>query len=86
MDFLKPDAFFDMASFVHRDVFAGCKYVWDALGKISGYLEQHLEPNVGRPEVFQAPAAEDGRNVAGRDRWTAVSRLLAEMSPKANSA
>ncbi len=55
MDYLKPDAFFNMASFVHRDVFAGCKYVWDALGKISGYLEQHLEPNVGELKCFRRP-------------------------------
>ncbi len=55
MDFLKADAFFDMASFLHRDVFAGCKYVWDALGNISGYLEQHLEPNVGDLKCFRRP-------------------------------
>lgn len=55
MDFLKPDAFFDLSSFPHRDVFAGCKYVWDALGKISGYLEGHLEPNVGDLKCFGRP-------------------------------
>jgi UDP-3-O-[3-hydroxymyristoyl] glucosamine N-acyltransferase len=55
MDFLKPDAFFDMASFVHRDIFAGCKYVWDALGKISGYLEQRLEPNIGTLKCLRRP-------------------------------
>jgi len=55
MDFLKPDAFFDLASFAHRDVFAGCKYVWDALGKIAGYLEQHLDPNVGDLKYFRRP-------------------------------
>jgi NDP-sugar pyrophosphorylase family protein len=55
MDFLKPDAFFDPASFEHRDVFAGCKYVWEALSKISGYLEQRLHPNVGDLKCFRRP-------------------------------
>ena len=65
MNFLKPDAFFDLPSFVHRDLFAGCKYVWEALNNISGYLGQHLERNIGGAEMFQAPAAQDYRGVAG---------------------
>ncbi|MGA2402813.1 MAG: glucose-1-phosphate thymidylyltransferase [Syntrophobacteraceae bacterium] len=78
MDFLKPDAFFDLASFVHRDVFAGCKYVWEALNNISGYLEQRLEPNVGglnylrRPlpktiVVWKGETLEDGFEIIGGD-------------------
>jgi bifunctional N-acetylglucosamine-1-phosphate-uridyltransferase/glucosamine-1-phosphate-acetyltransferase GlmU-like protein len=55
MDFLKPDAFFDMDSFAHRDVFAGCKYVWDALGKIRDYLAQRLAPNVAALKCFRRP-------------------------------
>jgi len=55
MDYLKPDAFFDLASFVHRDVFAGCGYVWDTLGKIPGYLQKHLEPNVAQLKCFRRP-------------------------------
>ncbi|MGD0400968.1 MAG: glucose-1-phosphate thymidylyltransferase [Syntrophobacteraceae bacterium] len=55
MDFLKPDAFFDITSFAHRDVFAGCKYVWDALAKIPGYLERHIEPNVADLKCFRRP-------------------------------
>ena len=55
MDFLKPDAFFDLASFVHRDVFAGCEYVWDTLGKISGYLRERLESNVADVKCFRRP-------------------------------
>jgi UDP-N-acetylglucosamine diphosphorylase / glucose-1-phosphate thymidylyltransferase / UDP-N-acetylgalactosamine diphosphorylase / glucosamine-1-phosphate N-acetyltransferase / galactosamine-1-phosphate N-acetyltransferase len=78
MDFLKPDAFFDMTSFAHRDVFAGCKYVWDALGKISGYLDQHIEPNVAGLKCFRRPLPktvvmwrgqilEDGFEIIGGD-------------------
>ncbi len=55
MDFLEPDAFFELASFEHRDVFADCKYVWDALGRISGYLEQHLGANVADVKCFKRP-------------------------------
>ncbi len=55
MDYLSPDAFFDLTSFAHRDVFAGNKYVWDVLNKISGYLEEHLEPNVGALKCFRRP-------------------------------
>ena len=47
MDFLKPDAFFDIPSFVHRDLFAGCKYVWDALNNISGYLDSTWSQTLG---------------------------------------
>lgn len=55
MDFLEPEAFFELASFAHRDLFAGCKYVWDALGKIPGYLEQHLGANVAAVKCFKRP-------------------------------
>jgi acetyltransferase-like isoleucine patch superfamily enzyme len=78
MDFLKPDALFDLTSFAHRDVFAGCNYVWDALNNISGYLDQHLEPNVGGLKCFGRPlprtiviwrgeALEDGFEIIGGD-------------------
>jgi carbonic anhydrase/acetyltransferase-like protein (isoleucine patch superfamily) len=55
MDFLKPDAFFDLSQFAHRDVLAGCNYVWDGLSNISGYLEKHLESNVRELKCFGRP-------------------------------
>lgn len=55
MDFLKPDSFFDLAPFAHRDLFAGCNYAWEALTNISGYLEKHLHPNVARIGCFRRP-------------------------------
>ena len=78
MDFLKPDALFDLTSFVHRDLFAGCKYVWDALNNISGYLERCLEPNIGGLKCFRRPLPktivvwrgemlEDGFEIIGGD-------------------
>ncbi|MCK8601038.1 hypothetical protein [Desulfoferrobacter suflitae] len=47
MDFLRPEAFFDVAAFRHRGLFAGCNQVWQALAKIPAYLAECLEPNVG---------------------------------------
>jgi bifunctional N-acetylglucosamine-1-phosphate-uridyltransferase/glucosamine-1-phosphate-acetyltransferase GlmU-like protein len=55
MDFLEPDAFFELASFEHRDLFSGCKYVWDALSKINDYLEHGLEANVAEVNCFRRP-------------------------------
>ncbi|MDR3570470.1 MAG: hypothetical protein P4L43_20795 [Syntrophobacteraceae bacterium] len=55
MDFLEPEAFFELATFDHRDLFADCKYVWDALGRIGGYLEQHLGANVAGVKCFKRP-------------------------------
>lgn len=78
MDFLRPDAFFDLAEFSHRDLFAGCARVWEALGNISPYLEQHLQPNVreagcfGRPlprtlVLWRGKVLESGFEVLGGD-------------------
>ena len=55
MEFLRPDAFFDLTSFEHREIFAGCEYAWDALSRISGYLEHRLEPNVPGIKCFRRP-------------------------------
>jgi ADP-glucose pyrophosphorylase len=55
MDFLEPEAFFELASFDHRDLFVDCKYVWDALGKIPGYLERRLGANVAGVKCFRRP-------------------------------
>ncbi len=55
MEYLRPDAFFDLAPFAHRDLFVGCNYVWDALSNISGYLDKRLEPNVRRLNCFRRP-------------------------------
>ena len=55
MEILRPEAFFNLASYRHRDLFAGCDYVWQALAEIPAYLSEYLESNVkgvgcwGRP-------------------------------------
>jgi hypothetical protein len=55
MEFLKPDEFFDLSSFAHRGLFSGCDYAWEALGRISSYLGEHLVPNVGEAACFRRP-------------------------------
>lgn len=55
MELLRPEAFFDLSSFAHRDVFSGCEYVWQAFGNISSHLAKHLTPNVGGTHCFGRP-------------------------------
>lgn len=55
MDVLKPEAFFDLESFEHRDIFSGCTYVWQALGMISHHLDRHLIGNVSGLGRFREP-------------------------------
>ena len=55
MEFLKPDEFFDLGPFAHRDLFSGCSCVWEALPGISPYLGEHLRPNVGEVGCFGRP-------------------------------
>jgi bifunctional N-acetylglucosamine-1-phosphate-uridyltransferase/glucosamine-1-phosphate-acetyltransferase GlmU-like protein len=55
MECLKPDSFFDLTHFAHRDLFAGCNYTWEALSNISGYLDKRLEPNVRSLGCFMRP-------------------------------
>ena len=89
MDFLEPDAFFELASFEHRDLFADCKYVWDALGKIAGYLEQHLSANVAGVKCFRRPlpatvvlwrgkALREGFEILGGDTTKGLLRVKIE--------
>ncbi|MEN6438352.1 MAG: glucose-1-phosphate thymidylyltransferase [Syntrophobacter sp.] len=55
MDFLRPEVFFDLSHFAYRDVFSGCGLVWEALGKISSFLDNHMKPNVSGVGCFGRP-------------------------------
>jgi len=55
MECLKPDSFFDLTHFTHRDLFAGCNYTWEALTNISGYLAGSLKSNVQGVGCFTRP-------------------------------
>ena len=52
---LRPEAFFDLDSFQQRDLFHGAGYVWEALRRISGFLDERCEGNVGAVGCFGAP-------------------------------
>lgn len=58
MNLIGPDSFFNLESFDHRDLFAGCDRVWQALGKIPAYLAEHLRPNVKSIGCFGQPLTE----------------------------
>lgn len=49
---LSPAAFFDLSSFAHAAVFNDCEHVWEAIGRIKGYLNT---VSLGNIEV-QVPA------------------------------
>jgi carbonic anhydrase/acetyltransferase-like protein (isoleucine patch superfamily) len=55
MHFLKPEAFFDLASFEHRELFSGCRHVWQPLENISSYLHEHMNPNVKDLNCLRRP-------------------------------
>lgn len=58
MDILKPEHFFDLSAFSHRALFDSCAYVWEALARLSAYLEAHLEPNVAGIGCLRKPLPE----------------------------
>lgn len=49
MDFLRPEFYFDLLSFVHKDLFNGKQYVWDALKEIPAYLHNN---STGKIEIL----------------------------------
>ncbi len=57
---LKPEDFFDLSKTKHADIFAGVEYVWEALKRISDYVEKNLKPGI-EGEVL--PGACVGENV-----------------------
>jgi len=55
MNFLKAESFFDVASFAHRDLFAGTATVWEALERLSTYIKESLRGNVTSVRCFAEP-------------------------------
>ncbi|MCI0532973.1 UDP-N-acetylglucosamine diphosphorylase [bacterium] len=62
----KPEEFFDLASFLHADIFDGVKNVWEALPRIGGYISKHFE--LKKMQLVRAASisrfADIGRNVS----------------------
>jgi NDP-sugar pyrophosphorylase family protein len=72
----KPADLFDLGQTEHRTIFDGCKYAWEALKKIDGYLRAHLHPGLHNrcegvafvgEQVFigEGTVVEDGAMIKG---------------------
>ncbi|MEZ8216618.1 transferase hexapeptide (six repeat-containing protein) [Candidatus Fervidibacteria bacterium JGI MDM2 SSWTFF-3-K9] len=43
---LKPEHYFDLRKFAHRELFDGVKFVWEVIPKISDYLRNIVKPEI----------------------------------------
>ncbi|MCS3917692.1 hypothetical protein Q2T83_14445 [Fervidibacter sacchari] len=43
---LKPEHYFDLSKFAHRELFDGVKFVWEVIPKISDYLRNIVKPEI----------------------------------------
>jgi acyl-[acyl carrier protein]--UDP-N-acetylglucosamine O-acyltransferase len=48
---LTPNGLFDLTDFEYRRLFDNCEYVWNALSKISGYIQSMLTPNITKIRI-----------------------------------
>lgn len=58
MSLLTIDAFFDLASYAHEDLFCECSYPWDALKRLSSYIEMNLQPGILEKHHLGIPLPE----------------------------
>ena len=72
----KPADLFDLSQTEHAAIFDGCKFTWDALKKIEGYIAANLKParhNPGEGRAFigekvfigEGTVVEDGAMIKG---------------------
>src|ERR1039457_3477880 len=47
----KPADLFDLSQTEHAAIFDGCKFTWDALKKIEGYIAANLKPALHSPAM-----------------------------------
>lgn len=43
---LKPEDFFNLNEFKHKDLFKDCEYIWDVLKRLKGYICGVITPNI----------------------------------------
>jgi len=43
---LKPEHYFDLSKFAHRELFDGVKFVWEVIPRISDYLRNIVKPEI----------------------------------------
>ncbi|MCS7265408.1 MAG: hypothetical protein NZ805_11305 [Armatimonadetes bacterium] len=49
---LRPEHYFDLSEFDHRELFEGVKFVWEAIPRIGEYLRSIIKPEI-RGEVME---------------------------------
>ncbi len=45
-DILRPENFFDLGNFAHRELFADCDYAWEALQRLKTYIADIIRPGI----------------------------------------
>lgn len=64
----KPADLFDLSQTEHAAIFDGCKFTWDALKKIEGYIAANLKPALHNPAMRDEGRAFIGEKVfIGKD-------------------
>jgi hypothetical protein len=64
----KPADLFDLSQTEHAAIFDGCKFTWDALKKIEGYIAANLKPARHNPAMRDEGRAFIGEKVfIGKD-------------------
>lgn len=43
---LRPENFFELDNFAHRDLFVDCEYVWEALQRLKTYIADVIRPGI----------------------------------------
>jgi NDP-sugar pyrophosphorylase family protein len=59
----KPADLFDLSQTEHAAIFDGCKFTWDALKKIEGYIAANLKPE--KVFIGEGTVVEDGAMIKG---------------------
>jgi NDP-sugar pyrophosphorylase family protein len=54
---LSPGDFFDLSTFEHAELFSDCEYVWDALKRLTAYLEQQARRDL-RGDIAESATVE----------------------------
>ncbi|MFQ5843899.1 MAG: glucose-1-phosphate thymidylyltransferase [Planctomycetota bacterium] len=63
---LGPADLFDLEGFAHRELFDGCRYVWDALPRIAAYVRARAQPFRGGGVMVEPGAHVTGDVSLGR--------------------
>jgi carbonic anhydrase/acetyltransferase-like protein (isoleucine patch superfamily) len=82
---LKPEDFFDLKVFEHKEIFEGAEFVWEVLTRLKSYIKDILRPNVvplsgnmlSKTSVFwRGEVIEDGFEIESGDATKGDIRVL----------